>query len=114
MSNRYTSTIFQGIMVLAGGCIVSWISAFFTYGFGELIENTQAMRSATEALLRVQKQESKLVDASSPSPVSSRPTNSSAKPLAAKISKDGTWSCKKCGMINSKNSLFCQSCGEYR
>lgn len=39
----YTPTILAGSLVLGVGCLGSWIGSFFTYGFGELIENTKAI-----------------------------------------------------------------------
>ena len=32
--------IFTGLLVLVLGSLGTWIGGFFTYGFGELIENT--------------------------------------------------------------------------
>ena len=29
-----------GVITLITGCLLSWISNFFTYGFGELVENS--------------------------------------------------------------------------
>ena len=36
-----------GIIVIVFGCLVSWIGAFFAYGFGQLIENTDEIRKNT-------------------------------------------------------------------
>ena len=36
----YNSTIVPGILVAVGGSFLSWIGSFFTYGFGELVENS--------------------------------------------------------------------------
>ena len=32
-----------GVLFIIIGCLVSWIGSFFTYGFGQLIENTDKM-----------------------------------------------------------------------
>ena len=37
-------SIFLGIASLIGGSIISWISSFFMYGFGELIEVTSEIK----------------------------------------------------------------------
>ena len=38
-------TIFlSGLLVGALGCLASWIGAFFSYGFGQLIGDTSAIR----------------------------------------------------------------------
>ena len=39
-SSPYNSTTSAGVLVLVLGSLASWIGSFFTYGFGELIENT--------------------------------------------------------------------------
>ncbi|MBE5777932.1 MAG: hypothetical protein E7331_01225 [Clostridiales bacterium] len=49
-NNRYSysyrssapSSFLSGLIVLVVGCLGSWIGAFFSYGFGELIESTVA------------------------------------------------------------------------
>ena len=38
-----TPTVLSGILLLVIGSLGSWIGSFFTYGFGELIENTKAI-----------------------------------------------------------------------
>ncbi len=43
-NNSVQGTIFTGIVVLVLGCLASWIGSFFTYGFGELIENTDEIK----------------------------------------------------------------------
>ena len=37
-------TLLIGTLVLVCGPLASWTGSFFTYGFGELIENTEAIR----------------------------------------------------------------------
>ncbi len=39
-NSSYSPTILPGILILVLGCLLSWIGSFFTYGFGQLIENT--------------------------------------------------------------------------
>ena len=39
-SSPYNSPTSAGVLVLVLGSLASWIGSFFTYGFGELIENT--------------------------------------------------------------------------
>jgi len=39
------STIPTGISIIVVGCLLSWIGSFFTYGFGQLIENSDAIRN---------------------------------------------------------------------
>ena len=37
-----------GLMTIVVGCLASWVSSFFAYGFGQLIENTDAIRDNTQ------------------------------------------------------------------
>ena len=39
-SSRYQDLTLYGVLILVVGCLLSWISSFFVYGFGELIERT--------------------------------------------------------------------------
>jgi len=43
--------IFLGIASLIGGSIISWISSFFMYGFGELINNSEKQKILQKQLL---------------------------------------------------------------
>ncbi len=46
-SYAIVSPIVSGIIVIVIGCLISWISSFFAYGFGQLIENTDEIRKNT-------------------------------------------------------------------
>ena len=37
-------SVVLGIIIMAVGSLLSWIGSFFTYGFGQLIENTERYR----------------------------------------------------------------------
>lgn len=39
-----------GLLVIAVGCLISWISSWLLYGFGELIENTALIARNTQAM----------------------------------------------------------------
>ena len=41
--------VLGGVLTIVLGVLLSWIGSFFTYGFGQLIENTDAIRSNTAA-----------------------------------------------------------------
>lgn len=46
-ANRYYSgpgPVLLGILTIVFGSLASWIGSFFTYGFGQLIENTDEIR----------------------------------------------------------------------
>jgi len=76
--------ILLGIASLIGGSIISWISSFFMYGFGELIEKTSAIEKNTRNV------------------------------ISANVVSNGEygWVCKKCAHTNRNMALFCNSCGE--
>ncbi|MBR3099576.1 MAG: hypothetical protein IKH18_08420 [Clostridia bacterium] len=42
------SAALTGILTIVLGCLASWIGSFFTYGFGQLIENTDNIRYNTQ------------------------------------------------------------------
>lgn len=44
-SSPYNSTTSAGVLVLVLGSLASWIGSFFTYGFGELIENLETLHA---------------------------------------------------------------------
>ena len=41
-------SVLTGILTIVFGCLASWIGSFFTYGFGQLIENTDNIRYNTQ------------------------------------------------------------------
>ena len=40
--------ILYGLFTAVGGALISWIGSFFTYGFGELIDNTSKLAAHAE------------------------------------------------------------------
>jgi len=38
------SPVVAGLIIIVMGCLTSWISSLFIYGFGQLIENTDKSR----------------------------------------------------------------------
>ncbi len=48
INSRYQPTAGAGFLVLIFGCLGSWIGSFFTYGFGELIDELSANRQASQ------------------------------------------------------------------
>ena len=98
-NDRYTPTIALGFGVLIGGSLASWIGSFFTYGFGQLIEDATAIR---EVLSNGVKQ-------------NDGAAHSISTPIINKDSgntRSSTWSCSKCGCINYYSRIKCSLCGE--
>ena len=48
------TSVGTGMLVLVGGSLFSWISAFFMYGFGELIEKTTEIAKNTKKDIKVE------------------------------------------------------------
>lgn len=106
-NNRYNPTIALGFGVLVGGVLGSWLCALFTYGFGQLIEDTQRIREELAALRReVHKSAPDAASAVSAAPF--RPQSAAAPSVGA------TWKCKNCGETNARTKQHCWSCGKYR
>ena len=42
--------VLAGLLTIVLGSLLSWIGSFFTYGFGQLIENTDDIRSKMKGL----------------------------------------------------------------
>ena len=101
--------VFLGFLVMAIGSLVSWTSSFVLYGFGELIENSEATNSNTyeirRLLMRIAPEEKKEPVKSY---LSSTPTSTVNK------TSYGSWVCKKCGTSNDANAIFCKDCGTYK
>ena len=91
--------------------LVSWIGAFFMYGFGQLIDDTEVNRQTNQQILR------RLEGGSAPvaqnpedfryRPVSPEPPTAPVRPAAPA----GGWFCKMCGMKNDAEAKFCLRCG---
>ncbi len=43
-------TFFLGLVIIVVGCLISWISSWLLYGFGDLIENTALIARNTQAM----------------------------------------------------------------
>ena len=119
--NSYRNpTVALGIGVLVGGCLASWIGSFFTYGFGELIEETRRNREINQQILNhLNAQQGK--DGAPGSPARDVPVAFSGsrapgsrhevKPLTD--TREG-WVCKYCGTRNVNSDLMCKDCGIYK
>ena len=51
ISNR--DSVFLGIMIIVVGALLSWVGSFLLYGFGQLIENSDAITLLLDQLLEV-------------------------------------------------------------
>ena len=99
-SSPYNSTTLAGILVLVLGSLASWIGSFFTYGFGELIENTNTIHLDN---LKIQELLKKTKEENASSTTVTHPTRMSQS--------NDEWECAFCGMRNSKSTNSCVNCG---
>lgn len=92
-----------GLLVIAGGIAVAYISALFMAGFGELIESTTENKQINAKIL-YQIERSNGHSDQNPMPAPGYPV-----PPAP-----NTWICTRCGTTNSTNHAMCKTCGQYR
>ena len=129
---------FLGILVFVLGSFISWIASFMTYGFGQLIENsdilvsqgrnrTNAKATADQGSNKVSEQPSavQMVDTVNLNPVIAQNDNvcpNCKQTLSAdsafcthcgfKIpTKTNKHICPSCGTVSKEDSVFCTQCG---
>ena len=85
-----------GILIAVFGPLLAWLASFFMYGFGQLIEDTAAIRAHTSYLVS---QATPDIDPQAKTAAESR-----------KIIQQGGWTCK-CGCVNYDYTSTCPSCG---
>lgn len=120
-NSRYNSTIFIGILVLVLGSLSSWIGSFFTYGFGELIENLETLHADN---LKIQSLLNSNQNFSEQKKENSTPYNTietkQAEQSTPVVSTDETYEvestmgmivCPVCGKIQEDNKKTCWNCG---
>lgn len=83
--NRYNNNTILGISVIFGGSLSSWISSLILYGFGQLIDDTAALRDHFTPSFRTSSQYSPSNPVNNPIPAASVVKNtSSSNHLSAK------------------------------
>lgn len=107
LTRTRNDTIWDGICVLVGGWFVSWTGCFCLYGFGQLIEDTAAIR---EALKPTSKPEMR--------PMMNAPEHEARTksvlqyaPIVGKKTENPRWTCQKCKCINTSSNDICSCCG---
>lgn len=90
-------------IVIAGfGFLFSWIGSFFTYGLGQLIDDTENNRKTNEQIL------AKLQSA----PVQNAPAAPKAAPVPPVAPQQpAQWVCPNCRSTNDAAATFCTNCG---
>lgn len=125
MDSYRTPTIALGFGVLIGGCVASWVGSFFMYGFGQLIEDTGAIRKALEKPNECVREKTAAVPVENNKESSQKktmpvafskpaPTNDISLAYAEKGVGTNGWVCKKCNTKNVAYDRYCKNCGEYK
>ena len=98
-----------GILIAAIGALLSWISSFTLYGFGQLIENSEIANGNTYEIYQLLKKslpEKEKED--------EKKTVSPTVPTSYNKSSTDCWYCKECDSRNEANARFCKSCGTFK
>ena len=106
--SRYNPTAFSGVLVLVLGSLASWIGSFFTYGFGELIENTNTIHLDN---LKIQELLKKPKEENASSTTVTHPMRRSQSQSTESLLSNDEWECAFCGMRNAKRTNSCINCG---
>ena len=108
-NERYNPTVALGFGVLIGGCVGSWVGSFFMYGFGQLIEDTSAIR---DLLSRQGKSETVQMEASVMKQKTENMPTVQAMPVGMFKTEIAGWTCPKCKFFNASSKDVCSLCGE--
>lgn len=110
--SRNNPTGWNGFLVLVIGILGSWVGSFFTYGLGQLIEDTQENRMINQQILTYLQKGGK--PEASPGKATASTRSHSYVPRVATTNSSNGWRCQKCGCGNSSTSTYCKSCGADR
>jgi len=96
-SNSYssveqTTALITGLLIMIIGSVASWILSVVLYGFGQLVEDNQQIRSLLE-------------------------NEHKEKPAPARIvnvKPKNFWTCPSCGKVNPFTSKACINCGSFK
>ncbi len=101
-----------GILCISLGPLFSWISCWLLYGFGEIIEAVDDIRSNTYKINKeLQTFSQQMQSVPTYSQLTEQPTQKETSKSAEKIN---TWTCSKCGKKNESTFNYCNSCGMQR
>lgn len=124
-----------GLVILAVGCLTSWIGSFFTYGLGQLIENSDLQVEELNKLrMQVNELKQPAPEVRTPAPevvesapaaavheqpaqqpaVRERPAPKTSAYVKPVVYDGKNWICDKCGHENLGVQTFCRDCGKHR
>ncbi len=109
---RYASSdaVVYGLIIILVGCILSWISVFILYGFGELIEKT----SSIERMMRMSQPNANPYNNMQYYNQQINPQNVNSQNNMNNGNSTQTWQCPRCGGVNMIFMSACQKCGNVR
>ena len=119
-----TTLIVTGLLIMVGGSVLSWVSSFVLYGFGELVENSSTI--ATNMNSKQTVSDSRTGESSgttSSGKYWTCPNCKKQNPLTTSICICGTpkpeqrrvdWTCKYCGATNKYYSDTCVKCYRHK
>lgn len=104
------------LFTIAISVLISFISAMFIYGFGELVENSERIRRNTEETYNITYElYSHEYDKDKKSSSShTTPINHGTIPATRRGTSVDGWICGKCDMRNASSAMYCKSCGSNR
>ncbi len=107
------SNFFVGLITIVVGVLISWVSSFSLYGYGEMLTQLQISTDHTYEIYKMLKaQESTGKENTSQEKTSQTDSKNSPRPVLRKTS--GDWVCANCGTKNDSSAQFCKDCGEYK
>lgn len=88
-----------GLLVMAVGFLVAFITGLFLSAFGELVESSTENKNINAKILAKLEAQEKAA---------------AAQLKDAAVTNSETWHCTACGAENSKNYYQCKKCGKQR
>lgn len=121
--NGSIHSIFTGILVMILGVLISWVSSFALYGFGELIEKVSQMDRCMRELREEKKSQSVqgqvFVQRWVEQPAQAHEDKAAEKRNETyvetpKYEELKDWRCYYCKTLNDKESKKCKYCGQMK
>ena len=106
--------ILAGILAMVVGSLISWISSFVLYGFGQLIDSTERIEymvyDISQSYKNIASNHSSVSDAHQFH--SSNPTPTPAPTPTPQKESPVKWRCPKCDTPYTQSVRWCNVCGE--
>ena len=103
--------LFVGFIVIILGSLISWISSFTLYGFGQLIENSEIACGNTYEIHKLLSK--KIPEYKNTSVPTQETKTTDSAPIVSKQS-NCYWICENCNTENPSAFISCKNCGAYK